>query len=90
VFDPMLVNLNSVANQAAAIWYRKALGAYPDAFPSIRPSATHWLLDPRGLNAQVPRTVQTCPSCSAKLRLPTGRTGTVQCPQCRKEFEAST
>jgi Ubiquitin-conjugating enzyme len=90
VFDPMLVNLNSVAHQAAAHWYRSALHAYPQAFPSVRPSATHWLLDPRGSNALAPRTVKACPSCSAQLRLPEGRSGVVQCPRCRNDFEVKT
>ncbi len=90
VFDPMLVNLNSVANQAAALWYRSALYSHAQAFPSVRPSATHWLQDPRGANSQSPRSVLECPSCAAQLRLPTGRTGVVQCPRCRHEFEART
>jgi Ubiquitin-conjugating enzyme len=90
VFDPMLVNLNSVANQAAAQWYRAALGTHAQHFPSVRPSATHWLQDPRGKNNAAPRALYPCPSCAAQLRLPTGRTGIVQCPRCRHDFEAST
>ncbi len=90
VFDPMLVNINSVANQSAALWYRHALLAHAEAFPSVRPSASHWLHDPRGNNGLAPRTVHVCPSCAAKLRLPAGRSGVVQCPRCRHEFDACT
>jgi hypothetical protein len=90
VFDPALVNLNSVANQAAALWYRAALNTHSTHFPSVRASATHWLQDPRGNNGEAPRSVQGCPNCSAQLRLPSGRKGIVQCPKCRHEFEAST
>ncbi len=35
-FDPLLVNLRSVANAAAAQWYARALRAHPTAFPSER------------------------------------------------------
>lgn len=90
VFDPMLVNLNSVANQAAALWYRSALLSHSRAFPSVRPSATHWLQDPRGGNSLSPRSLYKCPGCATQLRLPSGRTGVVQCPRCRHEFEART
>jgi ubiquitin-protein ligase len=90
VFDPMLVNLNSVANQAAAIWYRAALNTHAQDFPSVPSRSTHWLHDPRGSNRDLARTIHACPSCAAQLRLPTGRTGVVQCPRCRQDFEIST
>jgi hypothetical protein len=90
VFDPMLVNLNSVANQAAALWYRSALVSHAQSFPSVRAGATHWLQDPRASNSLAPRTLHACPSCAAQLRLPVGRSGVVQCPRCRHEFEVCT
>ena len=34
--------------------------------------------------------IMECPSCSAKLRLPTGRTGKVNCPKCSHSFNTST
>ena len=90
IFDPMLVNLNSVAHLAAAQWYRSALQAYPHAFPSVRASTIHWLMDPRGSNSLSARVLKACPSCSAQLRLPVGRSGLVQCPRCRHDFEVQT
>jgi Ubiquitin-conjugating enzyme len=90
LFDPALVNLDSVANLAAAHWYRAALKAHPLSFPSFQASASHWLQDPRGTNTLTPRALHTCPHCKAQLRLPTGRIGIVACPRCRTEFEART
>jgi hypothetical protein len=36
------------------------------------------------------RAIVKCPKCLTKLRLPAGRSGTVQCPTCREKFRAST
>jgi ubiquitin-protein ligase len=90
IFDPLLVNLQSVANHSAGNWYRDAAKNHPNAFPTIQAQANHWFRDPRGLNGPTERCVVNCPSCKATLRLPIGRTGTVQCPACRKDFEVST
>jgi ubiquitin-protein ligase len=89
-FDPLLVNLQSMANQAAGEWYARALKTSPNAFPSVQAHATHWLRDPRGQNQVLERVALNCPACSTTLRLPAGRSGLVQCPKCRHEFEAST
>lgn len=35
-FDPLLVNLQSLANPSAAGWYRAALRRHPEAFPTAR------------------------------------------------------
>ncbi|MDC0039084.1 hypothetical protein OAJ78_05435 [Gammaproteobacteria bacterium] len=32
----------------------------------------------------------SCPHCHGRLRLPTGQSGIVDCPHCRKSFEAKT
>jgi hypothetical protein len=88
-FDPLLVNLQSMANQSAGAWYSRALKAHPNAFPSVQAHATHWLRDPRGQNQAVQRVAVACPACATTLRLPAGRCGVVQCPRCRHEFEAT-
>ena len=90
IFDPLLVNLNSAANQAAARWYRQALAASPQSFPTVQAHVSHWLRDPRGVNPAVARVQVKCPSCQKTLGLPSGRQGLVRCPQCRQDFEAST
>jgi hypothetical protein len=90
IFDPMLVNLHSVANHAAALWYAQNLNANQEAFPSVKASAKHWLHDPRADNQAQERVLRSCPNCQAKLRLAGGRIGIVQCPRCRQDFEART
>jgi hypothetical protein len=90
IFDPLLVNLQSVANHIAGNWYRESSKNHPNAFPTIQAQANHWLRDPRGLNSAIERCIANCPSCKAALRLPKGRTGIVQCPSCRIDFEVST
>jgi Ubiquitin-conjugating enzyme len=92
-FDPLLVNLRSVANHSALGWYQRTLRQQPQAFPS----------DPAALRVGEPgagsqptitpaagRVVVRCPQCHTGLRLPAGRSGVVACPGCQREFEAQT
>jgi Ubiquitin-conjugating enzyme len=79
-FDPLLVNEQSAANRSALSWYQQAKRRHPQAFPSDRIEFT----------AAATTTVVHCPHCPAKLRLPTGKRGTVVCPKCSSEFEART
>jgi ubiquitin-protein ligase len=90
IYDPLLVNLQSMAHAEAGRWYNQALKLHPQAFPTVQTHASHWLRDPRGLNEASARVEKLCPSCKATLRLPIGRSGTVQCPKCRIDFEVST
>jgi uncharacterized Zn-finger protein len=90
IYDPLLVNLQSMANADAGRWYMRALKLNPSTFPTVQTHADHWLRDPRGVNKINTRVEKDCPSCGATLRLPKGRTGIVQCPKCRTDFEAST
>lgn len=80
LFDPMLVNLKSVAHSAAGHWYARARRQHPQAFPS---ATLDWRPVPE-------RIVRRCPACSAALRLPVGRHGDVECPKCGHVFEART
>jgi ubiquitin-protein ligase len=90
IYDPLLVNLQSMAHAEAGRWYRLALAAHADAFPTVLTHADHWLRDPRGLNLTTERVEKMCTSCNATLRLPKGRSGIVQCPKCRFDFEVQT
>ncbi len=80
LFDGMLVNLQSVAHGAAGHWYARARRAHPQAFPT---ATIDW-------QVATDRVIRACPSCQAKLRLPTGRHGTVDCPRCGAAFEVGT
>lgn len=79
-FDPLLVNLGSIANSRGGHWYDRARREHPNAFPS---AVIDWSTTPV-------KTVVACPGCSAKMRLPSGRSGTVACPKCQHEFTANT
>jgi len=83
-FDPLLLNLRSAANGAALHWYGLVSRQHPDAFPT----------DPAALalgEAAAPeRVIRACPDCGAKLRLPVGGRGLVDCPRCHRDFEMQT
>jgi len=79
-FDPLLVNLGSIANSRGGQWYDRARRAHPDAFPT---AVIDW-------SSAAEKTIVACPKCHAKMRLPAGRSGTVACPKCQHEFAAST
>jgi hypothetical protein len=92
-FDPLLVNLRSVANHAALAWYQRTLRQQPQAFPSD-PQALRvgeqGAGSPTSTSAAAGRVVVHCPQCNTGLRLPAGRKGVVACPGCQREFEAQT
>jgi ubiquitin-protein ligase len=79
-FDPLLVNMHSIAHSAAGHWYSRALKRHADAFPT---ATIQW-------DKPQEKVLRTCPGCQANLRLPTGRTGRVECPRCQTEFDAQT
>ena len=81
-YDPLLVNVHSVANGAALQWYLATSRLHPGAFPTD-PAAL-------ALGKSDARVVRACPHCQAQLRLPAGRSGRVQCPRCARSFETET
>jgi ubiquitin-protein ligase len=91
-FDPLLVNVHSVANAAALHWYLQAVRQHPDAFPSERVAfaAARQAGGVRWQEAAPERVRRDCPHCGAGLRLPAGRHGSVRCPRCGADFEAAT
>jgi ubiquitin-protein ligase len=95
-FDPLIVNVNSVANAAALHWYAQALRKFPHAFPTERiefepadakSARIHWNASTSG---DMTRVIRACPHCGTNLRLPAGRRGIVRCPKCSRGFEADT
>jgi len=85
-FDPLLMNPHSIANAAANNWYRSALSRHPQAFPTD-PAAIAWQA---GGATATERVMRQCPHCAVSLRLPSGRSGSVQCPRCARDFEVGT
>lgn len=94
-FDPLLLNLHSAANGEAMHWYRRVASLHPDAFPTDRVAldlaetpkpGVQWQQAPAaGERVPVP-----CPHCAATLRLPAGKSGTVRCPKCARDFSTAT
>jgi uncharacterized Zn-finger protein len=94
-FDPLILNERSPANGAALSWYREARRQNPSLFPTDRPDAAAAAKKPAMSWTDVPkaspeRITVTCPHCTAKLALPTGESGRVDCPRCRTGFEVRT
>lgn len=94
-FDPLILNEASPANGTALQWYRGALRAHPSSFPTDQSAANQPEAKPKISWAEVPpappqRTTVSCPHCSTKLSLPTGKRGKVACPKCKSSFEIST
>jgi hypothetical protein len=92
-FDPLLMNPHSIANGPAHAWYRDALQRHPQAFPTD-PAATapaaHDTIAASGAPTRPhERVIRHCPHCDAAVRLPSGRSGTVECPRCARDFEVS-
>jgi hypothetical protein len=94
-FEPSILNENSPANSAALEWYRGTKKRYPRAFPTDRfdiapetePGKMFWHDLPA---RQDDRVVIVCPHCGQNLRLPGGKSGTVECAKCHRIFEART
>ena len=97
-FDPLLMNPHSIANAAANIWYRQrvaqASAGVPDRAAALALASKRRRRigdNPAGTRRRHPRTRDPpVPRCHAALRLPTGRSGTVRCPRCGRDFEAGT
>jgi hypothetical protein len=97
-FDPLLMNPYSIADGAANAWYQSAVRRHPEAFPTD-PAALALTVDERadvGPASREPeprateRVIRHCPQCRAGLRLPAGRSGTVRCPACGRDFQTNT
>lgn len=94
VFDQSVLNEQSPANRAALDWYRNTKRQFPSAFPTdiVNYSDGHvkstirWSEMPSS-NLKV---VSACPSCGTRLRLDSGQSGTVRCPQCSVTFRVKT
>jgi predicted Zn finger-like uncharacterized protein len=82
-FDPDVLNERSPANGVAVDWYRSALRANPEAFPTIRKEGS---ASAQPVQESV---ILQCPSCEARLRIPSGKSGEVSCPKCSQRFSVS-
>jgi hypothetical protein len=80
------MNPHSIANAAANKWYRSTLLRHPQAFPTD-PAAIAWQA---GGATATGRVIRQCPHCAVSLRLPSGRSGSVQCPRCARDFQVGT
>ncbi len=83
-FEPEVLNERSPANGVAVEWYRTALRAHPNSFPTTR----NTLRTEAG--PTLDRVIVQCPNCKASLRIPSGRAGEVSCPKCSHQFHVTT
>lgn len=91
-FDPSILNEKSPANYNALLWYRRALATYPEDFPTDSKSYSY--KDPvqkkvtfTDVTPKETRKIVSCPSCSAQLSIPSGKSGIAKCTKCTRSFE---
>jgi len=91
-FDPTILNEKSPANSDALKWYNSAVKAHPSAFPTDSLTSSNQKTEKtmNWSNIQDEKVIVKCANCSASLRLPKGKSGTVKCPTCSKFFETRT
>ena len=94
-FDPLLMNPYSIADGVANAWYQSALRRHPEAFPTDAAALALTVDERAGVGSDTDataaeRVIRHCPQCRAGLRLPAGRSGTVRCPACGRDFQTNT
>lgn len=82
-FEPDVLNERSPANGAAVEWYRSAVRANPNVFPTGRNASAASVGSTQG------HAIVQCPRCDTRLRIPAGRAGEVSCPKCAHRFHVS-
>ena len=93
-FDPVVLNLASPANRAAAEWYRTAVARFPSSFPtdalplsfSTKTKAKPQWRDLPADSPPAESRVIRCAECQQQLRV--GRPGgQARCPRCGHTFQ---
>lgn len=96
VFDPTILNEQSPANRDALVWYQSAKISHSSAFPTdtiVQLSGSQSKVKVAWNNiadSKSAKKIVACPSCSGKLSLPSGKSGTVKCPRCGDMFGITT
>ncbi len=93
-FDETILNEDSPANSTALVWYRLAVGKYPEAFPTdkfnikeVSRGKVAWKNIETNVNERV---VISCPECRGTLRVRKRSKGNISCPKCRNKFYVET
>ena len=91
-YDAEILNENSPANSDALRWYQKMRTSAPNVFPTdhsdLLVRETKKSLKWGDVPAE--KKVVSCPSCTAKLSLPVGKSGVIKCPKCENRFDVNT
>lgn len=89
-FDESLLNEASPANGAALRWYRMAVATTPNSFPTTKLSQDVQPKKTMSWSNVESKVLVNCTHCHTSLRLPSGKRGNVNCPNCKKGFYAET
>ena len=99
-FDDSIVNTLSPANGEASRWYARQRAQHPSDFPSdrfpVQPEkpvpGLKWTDKSAQVKRETPdlRVIRDCPKCQKKMRVPSGKQGSVRCPGCSHIFQVST
>ncbi len=91
-FDSIFVDEDSPANQQANKWYRKAIKQKKNYFPTDKLISITENKKPKikWESVESPnestKTIISCKLCKKKLRVPSGKNGTIVCPNCNNSF----
>ena len=94
-FEPMILNAAHPANGQALNWYSSAVKKHPGAFPTDKLEVKSEQQKPKMAwknmsDDSEERVIVTCPTCTAKLRVPPNREGNIACPKCKNKFAIKT
>lgn len=95
-FDSKLLNEDSPANQQANKWYRKAIKRDGSYFPTDRLITIKENEKPKmkwksvSSSQEDTKTIISCKLCNKKLRVSSGKNGTIVCPNCNGSFYVTT
>ncbi|WP_445177702.1 ubiquitin-conjugating enzyme E2 [Pseudomonas sp. McL0111] len=93
-FESNILNEASPANRDALLWYRSAIKASPDAFPTdkliIKEQASSKIGWSNVSVGSEEKALVSCPSCHGSLRVPKGKKGNLTCPKCNSKFYIET
>ena len=93
-FDETILNEQSPANGTALSWYRDASRRNPEAFPTDKLSITEQPKKKISWNnasqADIEKTIVSCPNCGTSMRVPSGKKLNVNCSKCSHQFLVTT
>jgi len=94
IFDASVINVKPPASGSASNWYLKKVRSDRSFFPTDTftksEGSTKKKIQWGQSKPSVARVEVACANCKARLKVPAGKSGRVNCPKCKKTFEVAT